>query len=619
MCGIFGVISNYGFNEKRRNRFSHSSRLQSHRGPDDSKEWWSDNFRIGFSHHRLSIVDLSNHGSQPMFSSDKTVVIVFNGEIYNYRDLKRELEIYGYQFKSNSDTEVVVCAYEHWGIDCVQKFNGMFAFSIFDSKKNIVYLVRDRAGEKPLFYSTYNNELCFSSELKALLNFSDVPRKLNFNSFDCYLLMGYVSGGDCMVDDVKKLEPAHILSYEIHSREIKKWRYWVLPEFQSDPNVSSEILIEELSDLLQDSVKIQLLADVDVGVLLSGGVDSSLITAMAARTGNRIKTFNVKFSGSDRYDESSYARFIADHFKTDHIELEANSANVELLPFFAKQFDEPMADSSMIPTFLVSKLIKEHCTVALGGDGGDELFGGYLSYDLLLKVQKEVKYIPLELRKFVAASSLKYLPIGFKGRNYLNYWGTDFSKDLPLFSSLFDKVTRRKLIPFVSGFCAEDLWKNMIATDSDIIQRITRTDFNNYLANDILVKVDRASMLNSLEIRAPFLDYRIIEFAFGKVPSNQKVTLGERKILLKRLCRQILPSGFDFKRKQGFSVPLSNWVSKGPWRDYLFSILTDKTCIFDKSQILSLFDGHGQVRNNSERIFALALFQLWYDEYKISI
>jgi asparagine synthase (glutamine-hydrolysing) len=617
MCGIFGIISSQTISTKRREQFTYSSKLLKHRGPDDFGEWWSSNLNIGLSHQRLSILDLSKLGHQPMFNLDNTIGIVFNGEIYNYKSIKEKLRSKGYNFKSNTDTEVIIYSYQEWGIECVNMFNGMFAFSIYDSKQNKVYLVRDRVGEKPLFYTTYDNELCFSSELKSLLYFSEASKKLNHQAFDSFMLMGYVPGDLCIIDNYNKLEPAHILSYEIHTKKIQKWKYWDLPKFDNSIHFNNEELIDELAGLLQDSVKNQLVADVPIGVLLSGGVDSSLIAAMASKVNTKIKTFTVKFPDNNSYDESNHAKLIANYFKTEHIELEANSASVDLLEILAKQFDEPMADSSMIPTFLVSKLIKEHCTVALGGDGGDELFGGYNSYNLLLKIKNQFENIPIEFRKVVAQYSARLLPIGFRGRNYLQYGKTNFDTELPIFSSLFDKESRRKLINLNPDISAESIWQNRVVFDTDIIQRITRTDFSNYLADDILVKVDRSSMLNSLEIRAPFLDYKIIEFAFKKVPSNLKVTKNEKKILLKHLCKRILPNNFDLKRKQGFSVPLSKWINHGPWHDYLYSILTDRTCIFNKQQVLNLFEGHKKGRNNSERIFSLALFQLWYDEYNV--
>jgi asparagine synthase (glutamine-hydrolysing) len=619
MCGIFGLTSTQPISASRREKFTICSKHQNHRGPNDNGEWWSSDFKVGFSHQRLSIIDLSELGHQPMLSLDNTISLIFNGEIYNYKSIKEKLISKGYKFISNTDTEVVIYAYQEWGIECVNMFIGMFAFSLFDSKINLIYLVRDRAGEKPLFYSTFNNELCFASELKTLMHFSDIPNKLNFSAFDCYLLMGYVPGDLCIIDNFNKLEPGHILSYEIETKNTKKWKYWNLPIYDKQINYKIDTLLEDFSILLQDSVNSQLVADVPVGVLLSGGVDSSLIAAMASRSDKRIKTFTVKFPGYNEFDESVHARLIANHFNTEHIELEAVSANVDLLNILARQFDEPMADSSMIPTYLVSKLIKEHCSVALGGDGGDELFGGYNSYSLLLKIKEQFKYLPYEFRKNIAKYSGSILPIGFKGRNYLQYANTNFETELPLFSTLFDKISRRKLINFDPNLSAEKIWVNRVVNDKDLIQRITRTDFSNYLPDDILVKVDKSSMLNSLEIRAPFLDFRIIEFAFSKLSSNLKVTQNDKKIFLKEFCKKILPENFDLRRKQGFSLPLSKWLREGPWHDYIYAILTDSSCVFDREQIINLFEGHKKGRNNSERLFSLALFQLWYMEYKIII
>jgi len=359
---------------------------------------------------------------------------------------------------------------------------------------------------------------------------------------------------------------------------------------------------------------------VPVGVLLSGGVDSSLVTAMAVRASSQVQTFTIGFPGHGKLDETEHARLIARHFGTHHTELMAEDATVDLLPRLAHQFDEPIVDSSMIPTFLVSQLVRQYCTVALGGDGGDELFGGYEHYSRLQSMQQKLGLLPLSLRRRISMSAEKFLPVGLKGRNWIQGLGVDLDNGLPLIASCFDATTRRRLLqphpdwPIV----AEAVRKERVPANPDLLQRATRMDFANYLAEDILVKVDRASMLSSLEMRAPLLDHRLIEFAFGKVPSHLKATRTEKKILLKRLTARILPPEFDRQRKQGFSIPLGVWLRGGRFRSLFNDVLRDQQCSFDAGTVNSLLRGQDKGRSNGERLFALVMFELWRREYKVT-
>jgi asparagine synthase (glutamine-hydrolysing) len=362
-------------------------------------------------------------------------------------------------------------------------------------------------------------------------------------------------------------------------------------------------------------------ADVPVGVLLSGGVDSSLITAMAARCSQRVKTFTVRFPGHGQYDETEHARLIARHFGTEHIELLAPESTVDLLPRLAAQFDEPMADSSMIPTFLVSRLIREYCTVALGGDGGDELFGGYPHYNRMLWLRQRTRSVPQPLLRAVAISS-RVLPMGVRGRNWLNALSTDLESSVPFISQVFDRAARKRLMGDDHRLLpvAEQIRERRLGRQGDLLQRATLADFENYLPEDILVKVDRASMLNSLEVRAPMLDRRLIEFAFGKVPTRLKATAQSRKVLLKRLCSRLLPKEFDQDRKQGFSIPLGTWLRGGPWRDVVReTLLGANDGPFDRSFVSHLLVGQQRGRANSERLFALTLFELWRRHYDVAM
>ena len=623
MCGIIGIASQSPVSE--RGWLAPGRDALRHRGPDDFGQWWSADVRVGLGHRRLAIIDLSPGGHQPMQDAGGELCIVFNGEIYNFADLRKELAAQGHAFRSNSDTEVILAAYRAWGTDCLARLNGMFAFALYDGRQRQLFMARDRAGEKPLFYAPAQGVLRFASELKGLMADPALPRRIDREALDCYLAMGYVPGERCMLQGVKKLPPAHALVFDLGSGQSRLWRYWQLPEPDASAahgQADEAGLLQELEALLEDAVRRQLVADVPVGVLLSGGVDSSLITAMAVRSAPRVKTFTIRFPGYGQYDETEHARLIARHFGTEHVELAAAESSVDLLPLLARQFDEPMVDSSMIPTYLVSRLVRAHCTVALGGDGGDELFAGYPHYNRLLWLQQNLGAIPQGLRLAAAEAGEALLPVGFKGRNWLQGLGVDLRTGLPLIFSLFDRDTRKRLMARHGAWelAAERIREERIPKSADLLQRATRMDFGNYLAEDILVKVDRASMLNSLEVRAPLLDYRLIEFAFGKVPSRLKATARSRKVLLKKLAARVLPREFDQQRKQGFSIPLATWLQSGPWKALFHgTLLGSDNTMFDHKVVSELLAGQAKGRANGERLFALVLFELWRREYQISM
>jgi asparagine synthase (glutamine-hydrolysing) len=621
MCGIVGIAARNAVAD--RTWLALGRDTMRHRGPDDSGEWWSVDGCVGLGHRRLAIIDVSTAGHQPMRDVSGELHIVFNGEIYNFADLRADLIGRGHVFRSSSDTEVILAAYREWGTDCLGRLNGMFALALHDERRQQLLLARDRAGEKPLFYAIRGGSLCFASELKALMADRGVPRRIDPHALDCYLTMGFVPGPLCMLRGVQKLPPAHALAFDLRSAEARVWRYWELPEapVAAGAEVTCEAaLLDELEGLLEDSVRRQLVADVPVGVLLSGGVDSSLVTAMAARAAPRVKTFTIRFRGHDRYDETEHARLIARHFATEHIELDAGETTVELLPLLARQFDEPVVDSSMIPTYLLSRLVRRHCTVALGGDGGDELFAGYHHYNRLLWMRRRLGWIPRNLSRLLAAAGTAVLPVGFKGRNWLAGLETDLRTDLPLIATCFDRSTRELLMGALGPWTtvAETIWKSRVSCVTDLLQRATRTDFENYLAEDILVKVDRASMLNSLEVRAPLLDYRVIEFAFGKVPACLKATSNARKVLLKKLAGRVLPPQFDRSRKQGFAIPLASWLQAGSWQTFFRDVLLGSdSVLLERREVCKLLDAQAKGLRNSERLFALTLFELWRREYGV--
>ena len=623
MCGILGFASWKAV--KNKSEILKGAQLLNHRGPDDSGEWVSSDGKIGLSHRRLSIVDLSSKGRQPMSDTSNRYRIVFNGEIYNYKELFDKFSNKGYEFHSKTDTEVILASYIEWGENCTSHLNGMFAFAIFDSEKNTLFLSRDRAGEKPLYYAHKDGIFRFCSEIKGLLNGNSIKPSVNKSSLDYYLSLGFVPGSRCIIDGFYKLPPASSLLLDVEKQKFKVWKYWNLPNQKKIAIESGRLndnLVDELESLLENSIQKQMVADVDVGVLLSGGVDSSLITALASRNKDKVKTFTVSFPGHEGLDETKYARLISNHFKTEHFELNASEIDIDLFSKLAYQYDEPIIDSSMIPTFLLCELVQNYCKVVMGGDGGDELFGGYEHYSRLIWTNKNLKLIPSAIQKTVSQLSENILPIGFKGRNWLQSLNVNLNNDLPLIANYFDSKYRKKLMSKVDSDWptpSNDFFKiNKIATE-DLLERATHMDFSNYLAEDILVKVDRASMFNSLEVRSPFLDKDLIEFAFNKVPSNLKANSTQKKILLKRLSCKLLPKDFDRTRKQGFKIPLNDWLKQGKYRDFFYNVLLDSNTIFDKKIVLKLFKYQDLGMNNGERLFALVMFELWRRQHKISI
>lgn len=620
MCGIVGVVGSTPITGKE--WLAKGRDLLQHRGPDGSGEFWSADGRVGLGHRRLAIVDLSSGGHQPMTRAGDEFVVTFNGEIYNHKELRRELQALGHSFRTSSDTEVVLAAYQQWGADMLGKLNGMFALALYDAGRRTVLLARDRAGEKPLFYRAVPGEIRFASELKALLADGQLTRRINKAALDCYLFMGYVPGELCMLDGFSKLPAGHLGIFSIDDGSWQVRPYWVPPPLVvPEPPASDTALVSELEHLLEAAVQRQLQADVPVALLLSGGVDSSLITALAARNASRVKTFTVGFRRNVRYDESSHAELIARHFDTEHTLLEADDISPAILGELVRQYDEPLVDSSMIPTYLVSRQISRHCKVALGGDGGDELFGGYYSASRMAWLASRAGFVPRPLRRGIAKLSSGWLPAGARGRTFLDQWQSDVRSELPMFACLFDAPLRRRLMRRHSAdwaLCAESIRASRVPETTDAVQRITRFDFANYMAEDILVKVDRASMLNSLEIRAPFLDQHVVEFAFGRLPSRLKAGPTERKRILRLLTRKLLPSQFDEHRKQGFGIPIDTWLRSGPWRSLFEQVLGDSGCVFDQVEVGALFRSLDARRPVKEHLFGLVTFELWRREYGVS-
>jgi asparagine synthase (glutamine-hydrolysing) len=620
MCGIVGIASSRPI-ESRDWLVTGRDQII-HRGPDGAGMYWSDDHRVGLAHRRLAIIDLSEEGAQPMRSRDGSVVITYNGEVYNFQALRAELLSLGHSFRSTSDTEVILQAYQQWGSDCIQRFQGMFAFAIHDRTRNRILCARDRAGEKPFFYHHANGTIRFGSELKALLVDPTLPRRIEPAALDYYLAFGYVPGEQCLLQGFRKLPPAHALEFDLASGALKTYRYWNLPDYVEPAGPMNEgELLEELERLMETAVRRQLIADVPVGLLLSGGVDSSLITALAARSGTRLKTFTVGFPETPEYDETAHAALIAKAFDTDHTVMQADVVTVDLMGQLAKQFDEPIVDSSMIPTFLVTQQISRQCKVALGGDGGDELFGGYRSASQIAKYHQQLSAWPLMLRKPIAKLAGSILPYNFPRRWSLLILGMDTAHDLIPIQPKLDAHYRRQLMGSSLSWPtpSESFRASRIPQCRDPVQRMTRFDFLNYMPEDILVKVDRSSMLNSLEVRAPFLDVPVIEFAYRHLPSSLKATPVDRKIMLKRLAARILPKDFDRQRKKGFGIPIGKMICQGPWRTKFEEVLFDSRSLFSQDSVRNMFQRHLRGFDYADNLFALCLLELWRREYRVEL
>lgn len=622
MCGIVGIAGrdvhrDDGLLVRMRDTLAH-------RGPDDAGAWWSTAGNVGLGHRRLSIVDLSSCGHQPMHDGHGDLGIVFNGEIYNFRSLRDELRAKGHTFRSATDTEVILAAYREWGTGFLQRLSGMFAFAIHDARDGTVLLARDRAGEKPLFYSTERGQLLFASELKAIMAHPEFVRRLDPDAFEHYLAYGYVTRDLCMLAGVQKLTPGTAMRYRIADGSVERWTYWELPAEGDTDDQPEEELVDRLHGLLRDAVRRQLVADVKVGVLLSGGLDSSLVTAVAAENSTSpIHTFTISFPDSAAHDEAPFARTVASHFGTRHTELVAEAATLELLPDLVRQFDEPIADSSMLPTFLVSRLVKQHAAVALGGDGGDELFGGYTRYAWVLRQEHLRPRIPLFVRNLSGMAASRLLPVGVPGRTYLSSYRGDIMQSVSHLGLYFDATARRALRPGRShgnGSLTPENRRGLRAAGGRTpLQKLTRADFGTYMVDDILVKVDRASMLASLEVRAPWLDHHIIEFAFSQIPDHLRATKSALKVLPKMLGKRLLPPTLDLDRKQGFSIPLAKWF-KGDWGAFFTDVLSQADPgVLNPRAVRSLLKGQRMGLNNAERLFALTLFELWRREYRVAV
>ena len=611
MCGILGRIS---LSKKiDADSMKKALDLMIHRGPDASGEWCNQDENIWLGHRRLSILDLSELGSQPMVSFDGKLVIVFNGEIYNFKSIKTDLIKKGYEFRSESDTEVLLNAWHCWKEETLQKIDGMFAFAILDIANKSLVLARDRMGEKPLYYQKTDYGIVFASELKSILSINGEDRQINNLALDCLLGFGYVPGDLCIIDGVKKLPQSSFLTYNIGEDNLIVKTYWTYP-LPTNNLTQENLLIEKLDTLLGNSVRSEMVADVPVGVMLSGGLDSSLITAYAAESDQDIYTFTVGFEGYGGADERHFARQVAQWFGTRHRDLNVSEANPEVMSLLAAQCCEPSTDPAIIPGYLIYKAASEHCKVVMGGDGGDEIFGGYDRYETWNILKEKYGKLPSILRSFISNSAEKRLPIGFKGRHYLMQMDTDFESSIPLKDNLFTLEERRKLLPKFWEVSDTIFVKNkMIGHDVSFLERAMRYDMNGFLPDNILTKVDRSSMLSSVEVRSPFLAKGILEFSLGEINQSMK----RRKYILRQLAKQKLPDFFNFQRKQGFVPPLEYWMKEKKWQEFILDNLFSSESFFKKKMLNNLMKGESKHFFNKRRLFSLLMIQLWMQSNNI--
>lgn len=542
---------------------AHAVSTLAHRGPDGEGVWTSPARDVALGHRRLAVIETTALGAQPMVGADGALAITFNGEIYNYRELGAELDGLGASRRGGSDTEVILEAWRAWGPDCLPRLAGMFAFALFDATARKLHFARDRVGEKPLFYRRDARGLALASELKALLRLDPAAPRIDPAALQEYLAWGYVRGGGCLLDGYAKLPPATLATYDLDTRALTFSRYWEPGRIDPTERADDDV-VDGLDAALAGAVRRQMVSDVPIGVLLSGGLDSSLIAAYAATAHpGRLRTFTVSFPGSAAHDESRHAAAVARAIDSEHREIPLPAIDPCLIPALARQVDEPIADPSLLPTAMLSQAVREHVTVALGGDGGDELFGGYPRYCALARLDPWRRLVPEALAR-PGRRLAEHAPLNWAGRNALRS-AFDPAGSIGRFNVFFGSRSRRALLPgrADTGACVEAARDELVPPGPSAPERAARADFVGYLPDEVLVKVDRASMLHGLEVRAPFLDVGVLDYAFTQVPWRLKADASARKIVLRRLAARRLPKSFDAARKQGFTPPLAGWL-RGP-------------------------------------------------------
>lgn len=628
MCGICGWVEHQSGSISEARVRSMADRM-AHRGPDDAGFYY-DKVSLpeaALAHRRLSIIDLSSHGHQPMSNENGTIWIVLNGEIYNYKELKFDLEKKGHRFASNTDTETVVHLYEEYGEECVKYLRGMFAFAIWDANKKYLLAARDRAGKKPLLYYHDGGTLCFASEFAALLESGVIKNDINHESIHYYLTFGYIPAPLTVYRKVLKLPPAHILTFRNNKIAIK--RYWEL-DYSKKLNITETDAAAETLNLLREAVKIRLRSDVPLGAFLSGGIDSSAVVGlMSEQAFGQVKTFSIGFEDKD-YDELAHARRIAGRFGTEHHEFVVKPDALGILPLLVERYGEPYADSSSIPTYYVCRETRKFVTVALNGDGGDELFAGYERYQAMLASQIYQKLPDITKRgiEFVigalpdsvrAKNNIRKVKRFFDGvalpdaaryLRWLSIFGEKLKKDL--YAEEYTRnFTNNDPVGFIAPYISDK-------KAPDLIDRLLMADTNLYLPDDLLVKVDIASMANSLEARSPFLDHKLMEFA-ASLPGQYKMKNFVKKHILKKALNGLIPGENLHRKKMGFGMPVGAWL-RGELKDLMSDTILSKSSFssthFKEEIVRNMIEEHlRKKRDYAPQLWALLMLELWHKQY----
>lgn len=629
MCGIVGYF-NSSNSHNQQNLDTIVTRMAAgltHRGPDDVGFWVDEKSGVALGHRRLAIIDLSAKGHQPMSNEDKTVWVIFNGEIYNFKELSEDLKNKGHKFESFSDTETIIHAYEEYGEDCVRYLRGMFAFAIWDHRDKTFMLARDRVGKKPLLYYFDHNVFCFSSEFASLLESGIIESSINYEALHYYLTFGYIPAPFSIYNNVYKLLPAHTLVLKNKTLTLKQ--YWQL-DYSGKIRISEREAADEVLRLLKEAVKVRLYSDVPLGAFLSGGIDSSVVVGLMSQLlGNKVKTFSVGFE-EEEFSELDYARNIATRFNTDHNEFIVKPNALEVLPVLVERYGEPFADSSCIPTYYVSHQTRKYVTVALNGDGGDELFAGYERYQgmLLAEIYNKMPALTKRLANYIN----KLLPNSINPKKRLQkikrfFEGVGLPKEQCYLRwiCIFDDYLKNNL--YSEDFKNRVLGKKEISWISPyfnsrnglgLLDTVLLVDNKTYLPNDLLVKLDIASMANSLEVRSPFLDQKLMEFV-ATLPPEYKMKNLVKKYILKKAIRGIIPEENIHRRKMGFGVPVGAWF-RNELKEFLSEILLSREALrrgyFQSEFIKSMIKQH--INGSADyalQLWALLTLELWHRRF----
>jgi asparagine synthase (glutamine-hydrolysing) len=620
MCGIAGCVDAHG--PVPVELLARMAGAVRHRGPDDDGIYRSPDGHAGLAFRRLAIIDLSPAGHQPMTVPGRDCWIVFNGEVYNFGELRAELEALGHAFRSRSDTEVVLHAWLEWGERCVERFIGMFAFAIWDEGTRVLFAARDRLGIKPLYYVAESDRLAFGSELKSLVAAGVPTAPLDADALADFLARGYISAPRTIYRGVRALLPGHTLTWREGAVTLR--RYWDPLDYAIGPGsrvqADESHLADELDELLRSSIRYRLISDVPLGAFLSGGLDSTLVVAlMRAVSGADVRTFTIGFPDA-RQSEAAAAAAVARHLGTTHLDLTATERDAQdVVPLLPDIFDEPFADASQIPTYLVSRLTREHVTVALSGDGGDELFGGYDNYTRLARIAPWWR-APRALRA-AAALPARLLPHGTRRRALEGLAAADPLTYAEQVWRLFRRHEAAALVPALRGQFDDSeagyAARRVAGSRMHRLEAMMLTDLERYLPNDILTKVDRASMAVSLEARVPLLDHRVVEFALG-LPLEMRMRQGRTKVLLRRVLSRYVPPALTERPKRGFSVPLAAWL-RGDLRSLTATSLAPERLAFfgvlDPAAVATRLARFARGGTGAEGIWALLMLQLWLERH----